>query len=329
MTFSYWEARRALQAFFCSLCKLGLLMPFIIPCNCAGASAPFGAFGVTDNRTGNFTTGTSKYSYGSDGVVNGTSLVNSFISRGAARYTSFGIFAGGEASGGSGSTATEKYSLPGEVVSAGSNLAIVLPNNQVDSSGVASDQNNTYGIFYNGEFSNAGIAKYIFASDSAGLSTSLLTRRGYCAAAGNGTISIFSGGRDNVGNGPYKSTEKFTFSNEAIATSTDLTGPRIAHFARSDNTTALFICGTSDNALAVPIKTVDKFNLSGASVNSGTALSNNRIQGTAIGNSTFALAVGGNGAGLPAGNTEKYTFATDAVANGTNVNSATTAPSGF
>jgi hypothetical protein len=157
--------------------------------------------------------------------------------------------------------------------------------------------------------------KYTYSGDSVSGGTALNVSKQSHGGAGNPTVGIFG-----YGNSYTVSTTKYTYSGDTTASASVFSVGRTAP-ATCGTSTAGYYAGGSPNATNFSATaSVEKYTYSGDVVSSGTSLGVARYTLGGTGSGITGLIVGGVAAGGGLSNrSDKYTFASDSVVQGTNL----------
>ena len=163
--------------------------------------------------------------------------------------------------------------------------------------------------------------RYTYDTNTSVSGGNLNTAKYQMAAAGNDVYGVHAGGSTSVAT--VKTSSVYTYSLDTFAAGSDLGFARDRLSATSTYTVAYFFGGSG--AATVGVKT-DKYTLATSAVVAGTVLGLERYALAAGGNATTAIVGGGftSGAAVPSATsvayTDKYTYATDVVVQGGNLN---------
>lgn len=224
----------------------------------------------------------------------------------------FGVFGGGQLSGGSSTNASQKYNFSTAAVASGTNLGTArnalascgtsgtgyfsggrdatnysittkysFSDDNVSSGssitggsrwGLAACGNSTVGIFGSG-YSVTNTCKYTYSGDTVAAGTAMYEGWGI-GAGGNSSDGIFAAGWTNTLSTYLKKSNKYTYSSDSVSSGTDITTAVFGLFGAGDSTTAYLFGGAKTGD--VSITNTDKYTISAGTVAAGGVLAQGR-----------------------------------------------------
>lgn len=222
-----------------------------------------------------------------------------------------GIFWGGLSNTNSFYTTSFRYNFSNYTVGTSSTrLGVNVP---------AGGSSSTTAISNVGSNSTTSATRYSYASDSwTGAGSLSYSQSLYAGAAGNNTVCVFAGGRNNTGDTtPIALSSVYTYGSNTAVAGTNLQTARAYHAACGNSTFGIYASG--QDAVPAYISTSEKYTYSNNGIAGGTALAGPRTNFSAA--SIVAEGIFVSGSYNPTALTvDKYAFSSGSVTGASSLN---------